>query len=322
MSDADDPNDKKPDGDITRVINPATDTLKIDLELAKATDPVLILIRGSPQGKKYSLKGAKKFVIGRDKIADIQLDDANVSRQHSQLTFEDDKIYIEDLGSRNGTFLNDEIIGSSKIELAKEDMIKLGSTILKYLPAGQLETLYHINLTNAASMDKLTGLYNRKYISEVLEVEFKRAKALHSNISVVLFDIDNFKKINDTYGHDGGDYVLTALGAQVKASGLRERDLAGRYGGEEFIVVLTNSTSQQAADVAERIRKRIEQYEFLYDGKKIAVTVSLGVASIQKEFHLGADIYKEADKALYESKRSGKNKVTVSPGSSGTATPD
>jgi diguanylate cyclase (GGDEF)-like protein len=306
---------KKPaDSDITRVINPATDTLKIDLELAKATDPVLILIRGTPQGKKYSLKGHAKFVIGRDKSADIQLDDANVSRQHAQITFEAEKIYIEDLGSRNGTFVNDEPIAATRIELAKEDMIKLGSTILKYLPAGQLETLYHINLTNAASMDKLTGLYNRKYISEVLEVEFKRAKALHSNISVVLFDIDNFKKINDTHGHDCGDFVLSTLGSQVKASGLRERDLAGRYGGEEFIVVLTNSTSQQATDVAERIRKRIETHDFLYENQRIPVTVSLGVATIRKEFHLGADIYKEADKALYESKKNGKNRVTVAKG--------
>lgn len=317
MSDSQDPKDpKKPGGgeaDITRVLNPATDTLKIDLELAKATDPVLILIRGTPQGKKYSLKGQKKYILGRDKSADIQLDDANVSRQHSIITMEDEKIYIADMGSRNGTFLNDESIGPNKVELAKEDMIKMGSTILKYLPAGQLETLYHINITNAAHMDKLTSLYNRKYISEVLEVEFKRAKALHSNISVVLFDIDNFKKINDTYGHDCGDYVLTTLGAQVKASGLRERDLAGRYGGEEFIVVLTNSNTQQASDVAERIRKKIEGHKFEYEGNTIPVTVSLGVASIKKDFHLGSDIYKEADKALYESKRNGKNRVTVAP---------
>jgi diguanylate cyclase (GGDEF)-like protein len=307
-------NPKKPtDIDITRVINPATDTLKIDLELAKATDPVLILIRGTPQGKKYSLKGQRVFLLGRDKSVEIQLDDANISRQHAQLTFDGDKIFIEDLGSRNGTFLNDEPIGATKVALAKEDMIKLGSTVLKYLPAGQLETLYHINLTNAASMDKLTGLYNRKYISEVLEVEFKRAKALHSNISVVLFDIDNFKKINDTHGHDCGDYVLSTLGAQVKASGLRERDLAGRYGGEEFIVVLTNSNAEQAADVAERIRKRIEQHEFLYENKRIPVTVSLGVSSIRKDFHMGSDLYKQADKALYESKRNGKNKVTLAP---------
>jgi diguanylate cyclase (GGDEF)-like protein len=190
-------------------------------------------------------------------------------------------------------------------------MIKVGSTILKYLPAGTLETLYHINLTNAASMDKLTGLYNRKYIQEVLEAEFKRAKALHSELSVVIFDIDNFKKINDTYGHPAGDYVLSTLGTQVKASGLRERDLAGRWGGEEFIIVLSHSGGDQALEVAERVRRRIEQHEFVYDGQKISVTVSLGVAFLKKDFHEGMDIYKAADKALYESKHNGKNRTTV-----------
>ena len=316
MSDQKDPKDsndakKSGDGDVTRVINPATDTLKIDMELAKATDPILILIRGTPQGKKYSLKNGKKFVLGRDKTCDIVLDDVNISRHHAQILIEGEKIFIEDLGSRNGTYLNDEVIGGTKTTLAKEDMIKLGSTILKYLPAGQLETLYYLNMNDAASIDKLTGLFNRKYISEALDAEFKRAKALHNPISVILFDIDNFKKINDTFGHDGGDFVLTNLGAQLKTSELRERDLAGRYGGEEFLIVLPNSSAEKAADVAERIRKKIESYQFVYNGQKIPVTISLGVTSIRKEFHEGSDLYKEADKALYESKRTGKNKVTI-----------
>ena len=307
---------KKPDpkvrsDDITHVINPATDTLKLDLELAKATDPMLIVIRGSLQGKKYSLKGGTKFLIGRDKTVEIQIEDGNISRQHAQVFRTNDTFFIEDLGSRNGTFVNDELIGSNRKALEKEDMIKVGSTILKYLPAGQLETLYHINLTNAAYMDKLTSLYNRKYISEVLDVEFKRAKALHSPLSVILFDIDNFKSINDTYGHDGGDYVLTTLGQQVKASGLRERDLAGRYGGEEFLIVLSNTEADQAMEVAERVRKRIALHDFVYDGKKVPVTISLGVATIRKDFHEGTDIYKAADKALYESKHNGKNRVTL-----------
>lgn len=301
---------KSASGEETRVINPATDTLKIDLELAKATDPVLIVIRGALPGKKFSLKGTS-FLLGRDKSVEIQIEDPNVSRQHARLTRDGDNFLLEDLGSRNGTFLNDEQLGSDKKPLAKEDMIKVGSTVLKYLPAGQLETLYHINITNAAHMDKLTGLYNRKYIGEVLDVEFKRAKALHSSFSVVLFDIDNFKKINDTYGHDGGDYVLTTLGQQVKASGLRERDLAGRYGGEEFLLVLTNSDERQAAEVAERIRKKIESFEFVYEGKRIPVTVSMGVSSLKKDFPDAQEMYKAADKALYESKRTGKNKVTV-----------
>jgi diguanylate cyclase (GGDEF)-like protein len=242
---------------------------------------------------------------------EIQVDDGNVSRQHAQIVREKDEMYIEDLGSRNGTFVNDENIGSRRRLLQKEDMIKIGSTILKFLPAGQLETLYHINLTNAAYMDKLTGLYNRKYISEVLDVEFKRARALHSPFSIVLFDIDNFKNVNDTYGHDGGDLVLSELGQQVKASGLRERDLAGRWGGEEFLVVLTNANSQQAADVAERIRKKIEEHEFVHDNHVIPVTISIGVATLHKDFAESANLYKAADDALYESKRNGKNRVTV-----------
>jgi diguanylate cyclase (GGDEF)-like protein len=144
-----------------------------------------------------------------------------------------------------------------------------------------------------------------------LEAEFKRARALHSLFSIVVFDIDNFKTVNDTHGHDCGDYVLSELGKQVKASGLRERDLAGRYGGEEFLLVLTNSNSEQAIEVAERMRKAIASFNFTYEGTKVPVTVSLGVATIQKDFHDATDLYKAADKALYESKRSGKNKVTL-----------
>jgi diguanylate cyclase (GGDEF)-like protein len=128
---------------------------------------------------------------------------------------------------------------------------------------------------------------------------------------VILFDIDNFKMVNDTYGHDGGDFVLQELGAQVKASGLRERDLAGRYGGEEFMVVLTNSNEGQAHEAAERIRKKIELHEFTYAGERIPVTVSIGVASLKKDYVESGDIYKASDKALYESKRNGKNRVTI-----------
>jgi two-component system, cell cycle response regulator len=303
--------DSDDDFNITRALNPAAYKARVELEAAKATDAVLIVIRGTPQGKKYHLAGQNKFLLGRDKGVDIQVDDANMSRRHAQITFEDGNVFVQDLGSRNGTLVNNESIGAAKVALAKEDMITLGATILKYLPAGELETLYHINLADAASMDKLTGLYNRKYITEVLEVEFKRAKALHTNLSVVLFDIDNFKKINDTHGHDCGDYVLTGVGAAVKASGLGQRDLAGRFGGEEFIVVLTNAGAEQAGHVAERIRKCIEQHEFIYENRRIGVTVSLGVSAIRSDFHTGVDIYKEADKALYESKRTGKNRVTV-----------
>jgi diguanylate cyclase (GGDEF)-like protein len=296
---------------VTRVINPNTDTLKLDMEAAKASDAILIIIRGSPQGKKFVLKG-EALTLGRDKSADIQINDPNVSRQHAKILQSENGFILEDLGSRNGTHINYEKMESNaKVNLAKEDMIRMGTTVLKFLPAGELETLYHTNLTNMAYMDKLTEVYNRNYISDVLEAEFKRAKALHTNFSLILFDIDNFKKVNDNYGHDGGDHVLTELARTVKNSGLRERDFVGRYGGEEFLILLTNSSLQQAGEVAERVRRNVESHKFNYEDQVIPVTISIGVSCIGKIHHNSVELYKAADKALYESKHTGKNKVTL-----------
>ena len=310
--DGDDPRDEEsPYEATTRQVDLEAEGVEIVRELSQSTAPVLIVIRGIPQGKRFLLEGRNTFILGRGRGSHIQVDDANVSRHHAQITIEGEQIHVADMGSRNGTFVNDEAIGAGKVALAKEDMIRMGNTILKYLPAGQFETLYHINITNAAHRDTLTGLFSRQYISEVLEVEFKRAKALHTPMSVVYFDIDDFKRINDTCGHTCGDYVLTTLGSVVNGIGLRQRDLAGRFGGDEFLVVLANTTLEQAAVVAERVRKGIAGHAFSYGDKTIPVTVSLGVATVRPGFQVGADVYQEADKALYESKRSGKNRVTL-----------
>jgi diguanylate cyclase (GGDEF)-like protein len=297
------------DAETTRSVD--FDALDLDVELARATAPVLIVIRGVLAGKRFTLRGQPRFVLGRDLSADVQLDDANVSRQHLQVTLEGERIFITDLGSRNGTFLNNEALGPGKVELAKEDMIRLGSTVLKYLPAGQFETLYHINMADAAHQDKLTGLFNRKYMSDVVEVQFKRVKALRRSMSILFFDIDDLKRINDTFGHDCGDRALSAVGAVVKASGLREGDLAGRYGGDEFLIVLASLGPELAAKVGERIRQRIEDYVFIYDGQTIPITVSMGVASVDDELRTATELYRAADTALYESKRNGRNQVTV-----------
>jgi two-component system cell cycle response regulator len=299
------------DTDTTRHLNLEAEGVKIDRELSKSTAPVLIVIRGIPQGKRYLLEGQSSFVVGRGRDADVHVDDANVSRNHVHISLEGDQIFVADMGSRNGTFVNDELIGGDKVSLAKEDMIRIGNTILKYLPAGQFETLYALHMADAAHRDNLTGLCSRQYIAEVLEVEFKRAKALHTPMSVVYFDIDDFKLVNDTCGHACGDYVLTTLGTIINGMGLRGHDLAGRYGGEEFLVVLANTTLQQAAGVAERIRLGIESYQFTHGGTTVPVTVSLGVASIRPGIQSGAAVYEDADRALYESKRNGKNRVTL-----------
>ena len=193
-------------------------------------------------------------------------------------------------------FLNDKEV-KGKVKLSKEDMIKVGTTVLKYIPAGELEILYQDNLTNAAYYDELTQVFNRNYISQILDSEFKRAKALHTSFPIAIFDIDDFKKVNDTYGHAAGDYVLRQITAIIKATGLRDRDLLGRWGGEEFLLLVVNSSVDEAMNLTERIRKAIEKYEFNYQGNKFPVTISMGVANIKGE-HSGSDeIYQDADKA-------------------------
>lgn len=302
--------DQRHDDAETKIINPEeTDTFKMDVEKAKAANALLVVIRGTPQGKRFNLIG-KELIIGRDRDCHIQLSDANISRRHAVIRKKEDGFYVADYGSRNGTFLNDNKLEKDEL-LSKEDMIRIGTTVLKYIPQGHLEILYHGNLTNAAYIDKLTQVYNRNYISEVLDAEFKRARALHTDFPIIIFDIDDFKKINDTYGHDAGDYVLRDLCGTIKKQGLRERDLLGRYGGEEFLLLLTNANIQKAKELAERIRSSIEKHKFIYEDKEINVTISLGIANVVDEHNDSTDLYKMADKALYESKRTGKNKVTV-----------
>lgn len=292
----------------TCLIDVENNTLKMDLEKAKAKDAVLIIIRGNPQGKKFVLD-QEEMIVGRDSAAQIRINDANISRRHSVIRKTADGFSVEDMKSRNGTFLNDQKLNYAT-GLNKEDMIKVGTTILKYIPAGEIEILYQDNMANAAYYDELTQVFNRNYISQAFEAEFKRAKALHTSFPVILFDIDHFKQVNDTHGHDAGDFVLRELMSIVKNSGLRERDLLGRWGGEEFILLLSNSSIERAEEVAEKTRSVVEGHTFKYDGKVIPVTISIGCANVAKDHKNYIDLYKEADQALYHSKENGRNQVT------------
>ena len=175
--------------------------------------------------------------------------------------------------------------------LAKEDMIKLGNSIFKFLPAGELEILFYGNLGSAAHTDPMTKIYNKGYLVEAMEAEFKRAKALHTNMSLLFFDLDYFKKVNDTYGHDAGDYVLkefASLGPRrVSFSVPRISSLA--TGVREFIIVLGGSNAIVASEIAEKIRSAVETHAFIYEGKRIPITTSLGVAELKHDMGVGSN---------------------------------
>lgn len=304
MSAADSNYDEK-----TTVLSGDQETLKRELQKAKEQEACLIIIRGTPQGHRFFLN-QPEMTLGRDPAADITLNDQGISRKHAKIIKTENQVFLSDLGSSNGSSINDKKLekGESRA-LAKEDMIKLGNTILKYLPAGELEILFYGNLGSAAHMDALTKVYNKGYLLEALDAEVKRAKALHTEFCVLFFDLDHFKKINDTYGHDAGDFVLKELSQLVRSRCLRPKDIFARYGGEEFVVLLAQTNAAQAQEMAERIRAAIEAHPFVYENKRLPVSTSIGVAELTTDIESSTTLLKAADKALYAAKQGGRNRV-------------
>lgn len=298
-------------GEKTAVLRADQETLNKEIQKAKEHDACLIIIRGTPQGHRHFLT-LPEMVIGRDATADIILNDQSVSRKHARLIKEDGKVKLLDLGSSNGTLINGKKLtpGDSQF-LAKEDMIKLGNSILKFLPAGELEIVFYGNLGSAAHFDQLTRVYNKGYLLEAMDAEFKRAKALHTEFSILVFDIDFFKKVNDTHGHDAGDHVLKEFAGLIRSKFVRAKDILARYGGEEFVILMPNTGCKQAQEQAEAIRAAIETHDFIYEGKRLPITSSCGIAELTSEVESPQTLFKIADKALYASKQAGRNKVSV-----------
>ncbi len=284
-------------------------SLKRDVEEAKSSDPILVTIRGNAQGKRHIIRD-DEMILGRSRQASIRILDPSVSGQHCQFFKEGEDVYIEDMNSNNGTLLNNEEL-TSKTKLNKEDMITIGTTVLKYVPAGELEILYHGNLLKAAYIDRLTGIYNRNYLSEALEAEFKRSKALDQSLSILICDVDNFKEINDSHGHPAGDFALREFAQMLAIELLRPNEIMGRYGGDEFVIILWKATIKAAQLLGEKIRDETASRDLLYEGNKLPFTVSVGVAGIRPEHKTVQDLLKSADTALYESKNKGRNCVSV-----------
>lgn len=171
--------------------------------------------------------------------------------------------------------------------------------------------LAEMELERLARTDVLTGVTNRRHFFELAENEYQRFQRYKHPISIILLDIDHFKKINDTHGHLAGDYVLKNFASECRKQ-LRGSDIFARYGGEEFIALLVETSQEMAIETAERIRKTIENLAIEFEGKKIPVTTSIGIAFSNKNTDLGLEkMIDMADKALYQSKQNGRNQLTL-----------
>jgi two-component system, cell cycle response regulator len=286
---------------------------KDELERPSAQDrdrAYLIVLAGSSVGEMYKIT-AEKTVIGRGQQADIQVIDEGISRRHAEIVHEDDHIVIRDLGSTNGTYCNGDRVSTH--HLSDGDKIQVGSTtILKFTFHDSLDESFQRQMYESALRDGLTKIFNKKYFMDRLESEFAFAVRHRTPLSLIMFDIDYFKRINDSHGHLAGDYALVTL-ATVVQEAIRQEDVFARYGGEEFAVICRGIDLTGALAFGERIRRCVDQQAFVYTGTQIRVTVSVGVAAVnnmrEPEELIGA-----ADDALYQAKRQGRNRV-ISAGS-------
>jgi diguanylate cyclase (GGDEF)-like protein len=263
------------------------------------------VIYGPELGKRAALSHGT-FEIGRSSRSDLAIDQESISRHHARITFDGQRHVIEDLGSTNGTFVNDQNL--KRCLLKDGDQVKVGRSILKYMSGDNIEANYHEEIYRLMTMDALTQTHNRRYFNEALEREYQRSQRYRRALSLILFDIDHFKQINDTYGHVAGDSVLRQL-AQVVKPRLRQQDVLARVGGEEFAVLLPEVESAGALVAAEKVRKLVEAARFAVDDKEFGCTVSVGIMSFGASTTTPQVLYELADRNLYQAKRGGRNRV-------------
>lgn len=265
----------------------------------------LVVIYGDELGRRYSLE-RPATTIGRAKDSDVRVDQEAVSRNHACVRSQDGALTLRDLGSTNGTYVNEQPVRESR--LRNGDLVQVGRTIFKVLHGDRVEAAYHEEVFRLSTTDGLTQLYNRRYFMEQVAREEARARRYGRPLSLVILDVDHFKEINDRHGHVGGDHVLRQLATLLRAN-LRQEDLLGRYGGEEFAILLPETDAEGGRSMAEKIRNLVESARFQFEEESIAVTVSAGISSTAPDTQDHEDLLRSADEKLYEAKRAGRNRV-------------
>lgn len=271
------------------------------------TRPYLTVLFPLELHSKIDLGAKPSFIIGRGQEADLQIPDEMVSRRHCEIRAEGGHILVCDLDSTNGTFVDGSPIG--RMELTPGHRLQIGKAILKVSYLAQEELDQENALFEAATTDALTRIPNRRFLMERARSEWSAAKRTHRPMHAILLDVDHFKKVNDTFGHPAGDLVLKEV-ASLLDKVRRNEDLLARWGGEEFIYLLSGIEPNQALAFAERVRKTIESHRISWLDQRIPVTISLGLASVvPQEQDILDEVIAAADAKLYEAKRSGRNLV-------------
>jgi diguanylate cyclase (GGDEF)-like protein len=277
----------------------------------QGTRALLTVVSGPSTGRVHPVRESET-VIGRGKDAHVRLDDAGTSRAHARIVLAHDGRYlVEDLGSTNGTFVAGVRVQGRR-ELSSGDRIHIGPNIVISFAIldSQAVRLTH-QLYESSVRDPLTRAHNRRYLVERLASEIAYARRHKTRLGLLLFDLDHFKRVNDTYGHLAGDEVLREVAALVSRM-IRAEDVFARFGGEEFVVLVRGIEHANTARFAERLRAAVERLEVPSDQVLLRVSISVGFASIDElgESDRTADgLLRTADERLYRAKSGGRNRT-------------
>lgn len=297
-----------PSDSATAIREPTVVTTLRSLEELAGRPACLVVIHGDNIGNKFDLlPGAPAIAIGRARSNEICVDHRSVSRRHVEMVVDDKGVKLTDLRSTNGTLVNDQRVNGS-VYLHDGDRIKVGKSVLKFISGNNVEAALHEQLYTMTRYDGLTGVHNRRSFDDKLEEEVARAHRYGRALALLLFDIDHFKRTNDTWGHRAGDHVLKQV-AQVVRDRVRKHDFVARYGGEEFAVILVEFDQPAPEVFAEEIRAAIEHYEFEFEGNVIPTTISGGLIEWTPGFKSSAQLIESADQLLYQAKHAGRNLI-------------
>ncbi len=299
-------------GGPARLSDPNKQTVvSIPVPAARETDkirrtPGLVVVHGAEIGKRHPLP-ADGLVIGRDPLqVGLVLADPAISARHCEVELEGDGSFrVSDLGSRNGTYVNGEKVAERT--LAEGDKIFVGETVLRFSLQDAIEESFHQQIETLMNVDALTGLLVKRAFDLELARSFDTARRTNGPLVLLMMDLDGLKSINDNRGHQMGSLCIAEVG-KIVGQEIAPVGRACRYGGDEFIAYVEMPDSG-AAEVAERIRARVESFEFIRDGVRVHSTISIGLAELNGGLGTPDHLLQAADEALYRAKRAGRNRV-------------
>jgi len=276
------------------------------LRTSASSEACVIVLAGAKIGQ-HAVLAQPVVEIGRSPRCGVQVDVPSVSRLHAHIEWEGTHHVLVDSGSTNGTFVGQTRV--TRHALRDGEQFAVGNVVLKYLAHGNIEGAYHQEIQRLATHDGLTGAANKGYFNDTLRDAVARTRVQPLPITLVVFDLDHFKRVNDEFGHSAGDEVLrqTAALAQARVS---ERQLFGRVGGEEFAVMCLGQELGAGVELAESLRKGVADTRYVFDGAEIPVTLSAGVAMRTSAASESAEaLFGRADEQLYRAKATGRNRV-------------